>query len=169
MKTLVSLSMALVVAATMGAQTTAPGKPPVKIDLAAPAAQAAPKAATKQDAKKKKAEEPPAKVAGVAVSRGTGFLGVQLVDSKFKVTFYDAKKKPVAPDVARAVVRWNVKYQPEPERALLTPGGDAHSLTSAKIVRAPYTFRLTLILLKGANDGAAEDSNPETFLVDFSQ
>lgn len=156
--------MALALVATAGAQTSAPAKPPVKIDLDPPAAQTAPKAAPKQDAKKEKVEEPPAKIDGVTVARGTGFLGVQIVGGHFKVSFYDAKKKPVPPDAASAVLRWKVNYQPDLEHTQLTPGGGANSLTSEKIIRQPYSFKLTLLLFK-----AEGDANPETFLVDFQQ
>lgn len=165
MKTLVSFSLVLAMAATAGAQTPAPAKPMVRIDLDAPATEAAPKAAPKQDATKKKAEEPPAKIEGVTVARGTGFLGLQIVGGHFKVSFYDAKKKPVPPDVASAVLRWKVNYQPDLEHTQLTPGGGANSLTSEKVIRQPYSFKLTLLLFKGEGESAT----PETLLVDFSQ
>jgi hypothetical protein len=168
MKTFVSLSIALALAASAGAQTPAPApapaKPLVRIDLDAPATQTAPKAAPKKDDKKKK-EEPPAKIDGVVVARGTGFLGVQVVGGHFKVSFYDAKKKPVPPDVASAVLRWKVNYSLDPEHTQLTPGGGPNSLTSEKVIRQPYSFRLTMLLFKGAS----EDETPETFMVDFQQ
>jgi len=168
MKAFVSFSVALAVVAVAGAQTTAPAKPPVKIDLGS----SSPKTDTKNSAKevpkadaKKKKEEPPGRIEGLAIARGDGFLGLQLVDNKFKLTFYNAKKKPVPPDVASAVLRWNVNYQPGPERTQLTPGGDANSLTSAKIVRGPFIFKITILLLKGEG----EEAGTESFLVDFRQ
>jgi len=165
MKTFVSFSMALAMAVTAGAQTTAPAKPLVKIDLDAPATQTASKAAPKQDAKKKKADEPPAKIEGVAVARGTGFLGIQVVGGHFKVSFYDAKKKPVPPDVASAILRWKVNYSLDPEHTQLTPGGGPNSLTSEKVIRQPYAFKLTMLLFKGTGDS----ETPEAFMVDFQQ
>ncbi len=164
MKSLTALCAALALAATLGAQTAAPAKPPVRIDLDAPAAKAAaPKAAPKKDDKKKK-EEPPPKIPGFTIARGSTFLGLQVLDGHFKLSFYDAKKKPVPPDVASAILRWKVNYSLDPERALLTPGGGANSLTSEKVIRQPYNFRITMLLLKGD-----DDQNPETLFVDFQQ
>ena len=169
MKTLVSLLTALACVASAGAQTAPPANSSgVKIDLGT----SSPKAGAKPDTKaapakpdpKKKKEEPPGKIDGVTVARGTGFLGLQVVGGHFKVSFYDAKKKPVPPDVASAVLRWKVNYQPDPERVRLTPGGGANSLTSEKVIRQPYSFKLTVLLLKSDDDGS-----PETFLVDFQQ
>ena len=168
MKALVSLSMALAVAVSAGAQTAAPDKPAtVKIDLGSSSptvgAKTDPKAAPKKDDKKK--VEPPAKIDGVVVARGAGFLGVEIDGGHFKVSFYDAKKKPVSPDVTSAVLRWKVNYQPDLEHTMLTPGGGVNSLTSEKVIRQPYSFKLTLLLLKGEGDAAST----ETFLVDFQQ
>jgi len=169
MKTLVSLLTALACVASASAQTAPPAKSSgVKIDLGTsttpPGAKPDDKAkAAKPDPKKKK-EEAPAKIDGVTVARGAGFLGLQIVGGHFKVSFYDAKKKPMPPDVPSAVLRWNVNYQPDPERVFLTPGGGPNSLMSDRVIRQPYSFKLTVLLLKGNDDG-----NPETFLVDFQQ
>lgn len=155
--------MVLAVAISADGQTAAP----VKLDLGSPSKAGVatdPKAAPKQDVKKKK-EEPPATIEGTTIARGTGFLGLQIVNGNFKLSFYDAKKKPVAPDVTTAVLRWNVNYQPGPERVTLTPGGGMNSLTSVRVIRQPYSFRVTLLLLKGSGD----EADTETFQVDFSQ
>lgn len=167
MKALVSLAAALTLVGSLAAETAAPDKPAlVKIDLAP----AAPAAGAKGDAKaakkddKKKKEDPPAKIDGVVAAHGTGFIGIQIVGGQFKIGFYDAKKKPVPPDVASAVLRWKVNYMPELEHVLLTPGGGTNSLTSGKVIRQPYSFRLTVLLLK-----SDDDENPETLQVDFSQ
>ena len=163
MKTLVSLLTALACAASAGAQTAPPANSSaVKIDLGTstskPGAKADPKAApAKSDAKKKK-EEPPGKIDGVTVARGTGFLGLQIVGGHFKLSFYDAKKKPVAPDVTSAVLRWKVNYQPDLEHTQLTPGGGPNALTSEKVIRGPYSFRLTVLLLKGEGEAASVES-----------
>jgi hypothetical protein len=121
-------------------------------------------AASKADAKKqddkKKADEM-GKIEGIEIARGSGFLGIQLVEGTFKLSFYNAKKKPVAPDVSRANLSWKVKYQSLPEKTVLNPDGKA--LTSAKVVKQPYTFPLTIILVKGEGD----DMTTETFTVDF--
>jgi len=169
MKSLVSLLMALATVASAGAQTTDPANPPkVKIDLGTsadkPGAKSDAKATTVKPDPKKKKEEAPAKIDGLTIARGAGFLGLQIVGGHFKLSFYDAKKKPVAPDVASAVLRWKVNYQPELEHTQLTPGGGPNSLTSEKVIRQPYSFRLTLLLLKGD-----DDENPETLQIDFNQ
>jgi len=105
-------------------------------------------------------EEPEGHIQGLAIARPKGgFLGLRLVDNRFVLTFYDAKKHPVAPDVARAALRWNVHYQPAPERTVLNPGPDAFSLSALKIVRPPHDFKLYISLLVASSDDAVESYN----------
>lgn len=127
---------------------------------ASPPKQSAP--VTKKDSAKKKAEEM-GKIEGMTIPRGTGFLGVQLVGGAFKLTAYDAKKKPVAADFTRVALRWNVNYQPNPERTLLTPSGSLGVFSSGKIVKPPHSFRLFVTLIKGETD----DAPVENLTVDF--
>lgn len=135
--------------------------------------------ATKKDAKAeaKKKEDEIGKIEGIEIARsGNRYLGIQLVDGKFKLTFYNEKKKPVAPDVSRAALRWDPKYKLGLERTILLPSGPA-SLASEKFVRPPYNFKLTIVLLKDAPDvappadGAAEpaEGGSETHVIDFRQ
>jgi hypothetical protein len=131
-----------------------------KVDPNKPAAPADAKKDGKADAKKK--EDETVKIDGMEISRGSGFLGLQIVNGTFKLSFYDAKKKAVAPDVARAALRWNVNYQKQPERAVLLPSGK--DLVADKTVRPPYNFRLYISLFKGDSD-----DNLESFTVEFSQ
>lgn len=152
--------MALVSATAAGAQTTAPN-PPVTPPPSQPAAGA--KATPKKDDGKKKDEL--GKIEGMTIPRGSTFLGLQIVNGTFKLTFYNSKKKPVPPDVTRANLRWNVRTESLPERTVLNPGGDPNSLTSSKIVKPPYSFSLTIILVKGEGDNAPT----EIFTVDFHQ
>jgi hypothetical protein len=136
---------------------------------AAPAAPAAPASAAKKapDDKKKKEKETP-KIDGMPISRaGGGYLGVKVENNVFKISFYNAEKKPVALDVASAVLRWSVAYKKAPERAQLTPGADGKSLTSEKSVRAPFDFKLFITLLKTADTG--EEKATETYVLDFNQ
>lgn len=107
------------------------------------------------------------KIKGIEVERhdGRGYLGIDLENNAFKISFYDADKKPIPADVARIAARWNVKYQPLPERTLLTPTPDGLALSSLKIVRPPHQFRLYLTLLNAAADGS--DVVVETHVVDF--
>jgi hypothetical protein len=175
MKPPVALVLALAFLVVARAQTAAPAvpaanppasktAPAVKAPAAkatTPAAKApAPKAVTK------KKEEPPAKIDGTTIPRGKKFLGLQLVNGTFKLSFYDEKKKPVAADVTRAVLRWDPKYKVGKERLLLTLGEDGKSLSSQKAIRPPYQFKLFITLLKDATE--TEEAVGETFVIDFS-
>ena len=83
-------------AAVAVAQVTAPkGTDDAKKKSTAPAS-----AAAKKDSGKKKADEM-GKIEGMEIPRGTGFLGLQIKNGVFKLTSYDAKKKPVAADFSR--------------------------------------------------------------------
>jgi hypothetical protein len=163
MKTFAVVTATLAFTTVVLAQSAPPGSTGLRIDLDKPAQPATP--APKKDDKKmgdaKKKEEPPAKIEGIEIARGTGFMGIQLVGGTFKLSFYDAKKKPVAPDVTRASLSWKVRYQSLPERTVLNPDGNA--LTSAKVVKPPYSFSLAITLIKGDGDAAAT----ENFAVDF--
>jgi hypothetical protein len=110
----------------------------------------------------KKKEDPPATIDGVAITRPNGgFLGLQILNNNFVLTFYDAKKKKVAPDVARAALRWPVKYQPGPERTVLNPSG-GFALASAKDVRPPFTFKVFISLFVEGKDDPVE-----SYTVDY--
>ena len=177
MKTFARRLMGLVFVAAAGAQPAppSPSQPAAKIELApAPAKDA--KAAPKKDDKKKdskKKEDAPGKIEGMEIPRGGGFLGLQIVNGTFKLSFYDAKKKPVAPNVVRATFRWAVSYQKQPERTILSPGGGPNSLMSDKTVKPPYSFKLFITLFKTEGDAyatdAAADAGAENLTVDFTQ
>lgn len=147
--------------------TPAPANPAASSPAVAPApasqaaAQPTPAMAAAPDQQKPKIE-------GMEVSRGEkGYLGVKIVNSTFKVTFYDADKNPVPADVSAIALRWPVQYQPNPERDYLTPTADGMALTSSKVVRPPYHFRLFMTLLKGSTP--ANETVVETFVIDFHQ
>ena len=143
MKTLLALLCSLVVAIAVHAQP--PGKTGAK----------------KAEDKK---EEP--KIEGVVVPRGErGFLGVQIVNGGFKISFYDSKKKPVSADFARAMLRWDPKYKVGKERLVLSRDGDGKSLSSPKPVRPPYNFKLFITLLNEATE--TEEPAGETYVIDF--
>lgn len=164
MKTFAVLAAALAFATAALAQSSPPSSSKLRIDLDQPAAptKVAPKKEEpkKDDGKKKEADTP--KIEGIEIPHGKGFMGIQLVNSTFKLSFYDEKKKPTAPDVTRAALRWDVKYQPTPERTVLNPDGGT-ALTSGKVVKPPYTFKLNITLIKGEGDDAAT----EFLAVDF--
>jgi len=177
MKLLLALVCSLVVTASSRAQTSAPREAPVtptkprmiqslgvtKVAASTPAKPADP--TKKADAAKKDA---PGKIEGIEIARAKGgFLGVQIVDSSFKITFYDAKKKPVAADVVRALLRWDPKYKVGQERLVLNRSDDGKSLASPRNIRPPYLFKLTIVLLQeaaGTEDGTAAG---ETYVIDF--
>ena len=143
-----------------------PAKAPVRI-IAPAKATAEKEKPAKQAPKKadeKKKEE--LKIKGIVVPRGErGFLGVEVVNGAFKITFYDTKKKPVAPDVARAALRWDPKYKVGQERLVLNPDADGTSLSNPKTIRPPYVFKLFITLLKDASD--KEEAVAETHVIDF--
>lgn len=117
------------------------------------------------DAKKPVPPEPEGKISGLAVARPNGgFLGLVVEDGKFKISFYNAKKKPVPVDVARASARWPVNYKVFDERTVLNPNADGTALTSPKFVRPPYTFRLYLSLFAEGSEDAVEN-----YVIDFRQ
>lgn len=150
------------------AQTPTPAPVPGKTAPAAksvPPAKSAP-AAKAPAAKTVKKEEPPPKIEGITIPRGKNFLGIQIVNGTFKLSFYDEKKKPIPADVPRAVLRWDPKYKVGKERLLLSPGEDGKSLTSPKNIRPPHNFKLYITLLKEASE--AEDPAGETFVIDFT-
>lgn len=101
-------------------------------------------------------------IAGIPIQRGSGWLGLELIDSTFKLTFYNEKKKPVAADASSAVMRWTVKYQPNDERTLLTPAGPS-VLASSYVVKPPHVFLLHLTLLFADKPDASEP-----YVIDFS-
>jgi len=112
--------------------------------------------------------EPPAKIEGITIPRANGgFLGLQVVNGVFDLTFYDAKKKVISPDVDRAALRWDAKYKVGQERTVLNPADDGKSLTSPKVVRPPLTFKLFITLVKAA----AAEENPvnESYAINFRQ
>ena len=109
--------------------------------------------------------EEPRKIPGLVINRAnSGFLGLEIEDNHFKLSFYDAKKKPVSADVARATMRWPVKYQPDDERTVLTPTTDGQVLTSLRFVRPPHVFKVFISLFaEGTEDPV------ETYVVDYHE
>ena len=159
MKTrLLAAGIGLMACSTAFAQLTDANGPPPPPPPALPSPlPPPPPAASAPKAVAARQEEPEPKIEGVALTRPNGtYLGLQVVNNNFVLTFYDAKKKKMAPDVARATVRWDVKYQPGPERTVLNPGGGPASLTSEKTVRPPLNFRVFLSLFVEGSEDAVE-------------
>jgi hypothetical protein len=151
----------LFTASVMSAQAPAPVAPapakPVETK-AAPAKTADPKAAktpAKKDEKKKEVEP---KIPGVNIARPDGtWLGLEVVDGQFKLSFYDKKKKPAAVDVTRAIAAWPNPRGPGDNRTVLNVTGTA--LVGQKPVIPPFTFIVRLTLLKGEGDDSKAVEN----------
>jgi hypothetical protein len=160
MKTTAGLVRALLVAAAFGmavpgfAQYGPPAKAKARGAGEAPANPAAP---AKEDEKE-------GKIVGLEIARANGgFLGLSIEGGGFKLAFYDAKKKPVAIDVASGVARWQPATQKGSEVAPLSPSGDGKALASSKFVQPPRNFRVFLTLFNAAGDAV------ESYPVDFRE
>jgi hypothetical protein len=111
-----------------------------------------------------KAKDKEGVVAGFAIKRDdSGWLGLEIKDNLFRMTFYNDKKKPVPANRPSAVVWWSVHYQPNPERTELTPTDDPAILASGYLVKDPHVFKLHITLLKPGT------TDVETYVVDFSE
>jgi hypothetical protein len=123
--------------------------------VAPAAAQTAP-AAPKPEKPKAAAEAPPEPIDGQEFTRADGtFLGIKLQGVQLKVTFYDKKKEKVAADAVRIAARWN---DTKPRKTILLPA-DASTLLSPPVVKAPYSYRIFLVLI------GAEDRELETLQI----
>ena len=158
MKTTAVLVKSLLVAAAFGmlvpgfAQYGPPAKMRTKGADETPTNPAAP---TKEDDKE-------GKIVGVEIARANGsFLGLSIDGGGFKLAFYDAKKKPVAIDVANGVARWQPQQKKGNELAPLSPSGDGKALASSKVVQPPHTFKVFVTLFNAAGDAV------ENYTVDF--
>jgi hypothetical protein len=167
MKTLAAVATVLFAASQLFAQPqpvvpttdtkSTAAKPADKTTDAKPAD---PKAApgTKAPVKKddKKVEEP--KIPGTNIARANGtFLGLEVVGGNFKLSFYDKKKKPMAPDVTRVTARWPNTRGPGDNHTVLNPSGNA--LVGSKPVLPPFTFNVYLTFLKGEGENAKAVEN----------
>lgn len=102
---------------------------------------------------KKEEKEKMGVIPGITIPRPNGtFLGFELVDGKFKVSFYDKKKKPMAVDVSGGLARWPNVRGPGDIRSPLNPSGKA--LMAVKIAPPPYNYTVYITLLKGDGDDA---------------
>ena len=107
----------------------------------------------------KAAPAPEPKIPGFVISRRDGGFLSLLVDDNgnFRLTFYDAKKKAVPVDVARARARWSVRYKATDERTVLIPTADGSALTSPLVIRPPYIYRIYLSLFVEGSEEAVEN------------
>ena len=117
---------------------------------------------TKAKVEAKKEEEP--KIPGATIARANGtFLGLEVANGNFKLSFYDKKRKPAAIDVTRATARWpNMHDDTGDNRTVLNPSGSA--LVGSKPVLPPYTFNVFITLLAGDGD---QTEAVESYAVPF--
>jgi hypothetical protein len=148
-----ALAKSLLMAASIGivvplCAQTAPKKP-------------APNAGTAKPAPAPVAEEEEPKLPGSVISRpGGGFLSLTVEGLHFKLSFYDAKKKPVAVDAVRAITRWDPVNKAGEERSILNPAGES-ALVGNVAVRPPYVFKVFITLI------GPDDKVIESHVVDF--
>lgn len=115
----------------------------------------------KKSGEEKKTEEEVGTITGIEIARSNGaYLGLALENGKFKLSFYDEKKKPVPVDVVRATARWDPKYKVGQEHAVLNPSADGMALESPKYVRPPFNFKIYIALLK------EKEEDNEFYIVD---
>ena len=108
----------------------------------------------KKDSAKETSEDSSA-IAGIVIERKAkkGYLGLELVDFKYKLTFYGLDKKPLKADFSRALFRWSRINRSGTERYMLSIGSETSVMTSPRYVKPPHNFRLYIVLL---------DDDPET-------
>lgn len=103
-------------------------------------------------------------IEGYEIARPSGtYLGLQVVGGNFKLSFYNAKKKPVAADVARGTARWDPKQKIGKDFCVLNPSDDGMALVGNKFVRPPYNFIVFLTLLNAA--GEAVENYPVNMMA----
>ncbi|HTL67064.1 MAG TPA: hypothetical protein VL200_05335 [Lacunisphaera sp.] len=165
MKKFAVLIAALLAAGLSHAQANTPANktgPSSATGAAAVGAKATdPKAATKDP--KKKEDEP--KIPGVTIKRPNGtFLGLEVADGKFKLSFYDKKKKPMAVDVTRATARWPNTRSASVAWNFTVLNIAGKALVGAKPALPPYAWNVYLTLLQGEGEDAKA---VETYTVPF--
>lgn len=128
---------------------------PKATDPKAPAAKGAPA----KGAPAKKEEKLP-EIPGVTIVRPNGTkLGLQIVDNKFKLTFYDKKHKEMQVDVTRATARWPNTRSNTPSDYRTVLNGSGTYLMGERPVLPPRVFNVYLTLLQGEGDAAKAVEN----------
>jgi hypothetical protein len=157
MKTLAAFAALLFAASQLSAQNP-PAANPADAKPADPKSTPTVKTPVKKDDVNKPAPEPV--IPGLTIARTNGtFLGLEVVGGNFKLSFYDQKKKLMAPDITQASARWpNLQRAVAGDnRTVLNPSGNA--LVGSKHVDPPLTFNVYLTLLQGEGDEAKAVEN----------
>jgi hypothetical protein len=93
------------------------------------------------------AEEPT--VIGLEVNRPSGgYLGVALEGVSLVVRFYDEDKELIPAEADRAAMWWDAPNRSGRQRAVLNRTGDGLGLRSLPQVRPPYTYFVSITLLR---------------------
>jgi hypothetical protein len=113
----------------------------------------------------KKKEEAMGTIKGTEIKRANGtYLGLEVVGGHFVLSFYNAKKKPMAVDVTRANARWPNKRSGTPSEYRTVLNGSGTTLVGEGPVLPPLTFTVRLNLLQGEGDASKV---VESFVVPF--
>ena len=109
-------------------------------------------------------ERPEVKIEGVLIPRGEkGLLALRIAGAGFELSFLSPERRPLVPEVPRAVVRFTpAGRKTGPESHLLELSTDGKALQSARTVRPPHTFRVTVLLF-----AAGAEQPLETYTADF--
>lgn len=114
----------------------------------------------------KKIEKPKPKepvIPGITLVRPDGtFIGFEADGGKFKLSFYDKKKMPMAVNVDGGLARWKNIRGPGDIRSPLSVGGT--SMITAKPAIPPFNFNVYITLLKGEGESAKA---VEDYVVQF--
>jgi hypothetical protein len=114
----------------------------------------------------KKDEKPKLKepvIPGITIVRANGtFIGFEAVGGKFKLSFYDKKKKPMAVDVSGGLAHWANVRGPGDVRSPLSVSGTA--LITDKPAIPPFNYNVFVTLLQGEGENAKA---VETYTVVF--
>ena len=106
-------------------------------------------------------------IPGMTIDRGgeKGFLGLEIKNGNFLLSFYDKDKDLKQADRKQAVMRWRVKYMKGDERTILNLDGKGSVLTSPYVVKPPHSFMLFVTLLE--HDDGSPEASPEIYTVNL--
>jgi hypothetical protein len=95
-------------------------------------------------------EKPAEKIAGTGVVRSTGGkMALTVEQNNFRLRFFDEELQPMAPDVDRAVIRYEGAMRSVEQFPLARMAGEPPFLGSPRVVRGPFVFKVTLMLFRG--------------------